>query len=107
MSSARTRIERDFDPDAVRRLKAAADRDLSVGGPELAAHAFAAGLVDEVHLFLVPIVVGGGTRALPDNVRLPLVLVEHRRFACGFVYLRYRCDVPPAATGASVVGTYR
>ena len=90
VSSARTRIERDFDPDAVRQLKADADRDLSVGGPELAAQAFSAGLVDEVHLFLVPTVVGRGTRALPDNVRLPLVLVEDRRFANGFVYLRYR-----------------
>ena len=107
MSSARTRIERDFDPDAVRRLKAAADRDLSVGGPELAAHAFVAGLVDEVHLFLVPDRRGGRHPRPADNVRLPLVLVEHRRFACGFVYLRYRCDVPPAVTGASVVGTYR
>ncbi len=90
VSSERTRIERDFDPNAVRQLKAAAERDLSIGGPELAAHAFAAGLVDEIHLFVVPIVVGGGTRALPDDVHLPLVLVEDRRFASGFVYLRYR-----------------
>jgi dihydrofolate reductase len=89
-ASARTRIERDFDPDAVRRLKAEAGRDLSVGGPDLAAQAFAAGLVDEVHLFLGPVLVGGGTRALPDHVRLRLELLEERRFGNGVVYLRHR-----------------
>ena len=87
--SARTRIERDFDPEALRRLKASAERDLSVGGPELAAHAFRAGLVDEVHLFLSPIVVGGGKRALPDGVRLELELLDERRFAGGVAHLRY------------------
>jgi dihydrofolate reductase len=90
VSSTRTRIERDFDPEAVRRLKASADRDLSVGGPELAAHAFGAGLVDELRLLLVPVVVGGGKRALPGGVRLKLELVKERRFAGGMVHLRYR-----------------
>jgi dihydrofolate reductase len=89
-SSARTRIERDFDPEAVRQMKAADGRDLTVGGPELAAHAFTAGLVDELHLFVAPIVVGGGTQSLPDNVRLNLELRDERRFAKGMVHLRYR-----------------
>jgi dihydrofolate reductase len=88
-SSARTRIERDFDPEAVRELKAAADRDLLVGGPELAAHAFEAGLVDECHLFLAPIIVGGGKQALPDEVRLELELLDERRFGNDTVFLRY------------------
>ena len=88
--SGRTRIERTFDPDVIRQLKATSDRDLSIGGPELAAEAFRAGLVDEVHLFLNPIVVGGGTAALPDDLRLPLELLAERRFASGVVYLRYR-----------------
>jgi dihydrofolate reductase len=90
VSSARTRIEREFDPDSVRQLKAAADRDLIVAGPELAAQAFEAGLVDECQLFLAPIVVGGGTQSLPDNIRLKLELVDERRFANGTVFLRYR-----------------
>jgi dihydrofolate reductase len=89
-STARTRLERDFDPEAVRRLKAASERDLTVGGPDLAGQALAAGLVDEVHLFLCPIVVGGGTRALPDGVRFELELLDEHRFAGGVVYLRYR-----------------
>jgi dihydrofolate reductase len=88
VSSARTRIERDFDPEAVRQMKAAAGRDLTVGGPELAAHAFKAGLVDECHLFLAPIVVGGGNQSLPDD-RLKLELLDERRFGNGMVYLRY------------------
>jgi dihydrofolate reductase len=91
LTSALTRIERAFDPDAVRALKASAERDLSIGGPTLAAHAFRAGLVDEVRLFLAPIVVGGGTRALPEGVRLPLELLDERRFGNGMVYLRSRC----------------
>ena len=90
VSSARTRLEREFDPDVVRRLKEDAERDLSIAGPGLAAHALAAGLVDEVHLLLSPHVVGGGTRAFPDGVRLPLELVDERRFGNGTVYLRYR-----------------
>ncbi len=88
-SSARTLIERDFEPEAVRQMKAAAGRDISVGGPDLAAQAFRAGLVDEFHLFLTPIVVGGGKRALPDNVRLELELVDERRFGNGVVHLHY------------------
>jgi dihydrofolate reductase len=90
VSSARTRLERDFDPRAVRRLKETAGRDLSVGGPHLAGQALAAGLVDECQLFVVPVVVGGGTRALPDGVRLDLELLDERRFGSGVVYLRYR-----------------
>jgi dihydrofolate reductase len=90
VATARTRIERDFDPEAVRRMKAAAGRDLTVGGPDLAAQAFRAGLVDECHLFLAPIAVGGGKRSLPDNVRLKLELLEERRFGSGWVHLRYR-----------------
>jgi dihydrofolate reductase len=89
-SSARTRIERDFDPEAVRRLKASAGRDISVGGPDLAAQAIKAGLVDEYHLFLTPIAVGGGKQSLPDHVRLELELVDERRFGNGVVHLHYR-----------------
>ena len=90
VSSARTRIERDFDPEAVRRMKGSAGHDISVGGPELAAQAFKAGLVDECHLFLTPIMVGGGKRSLPNNVRLELELLDERRFGNGVVYLNYR-----------------
>ncbi len=89
VSTASTRIERDFDPEAVRKMKALAGRDLIVGGPELAAQAFKAGLVDECHLFVAPMVVGGGKRSLPDNVRLTLELLEERRFGSGMVYLYY------------------
>jgi dihydrofolate reductase len=90
VSTARTRIERDFDPEAVRQMKASAGGDLTVGGPDLAAHAFRAGLVDECHLFVTPIVVGGGKQSLPDNVRLELELLDERRFGSGIVHLRYR-----------------
>jgi dihydrofolate reductase len=90
VASARTRLERTFDPDAVRRLKETAERDLTIGGPGLAAHALAAGLVDECHLFLTPVAVGGGTRALPAGVRLGLTLLDECRFGNGVVYLRYR-----------------
>jgi dihydrofolate reductase len=90
LSSARTRIERGFDPEAVREMKAAAGRDISVGGPHLAAQAIKAGLVDECHLFVAPIVVGGGKRSLPDDVRLTLELVDERRFGNGMVHLHYR-----------------
>jgi dihydrofolate reductase len=89
-SSARTQIDRDFDPEAVRQLKASAGADISVGGPELAAQAIRAGLVDEYHLFLTPIVVGGGNSALPEDVRLELELLDERRFAGGVVHLHYR-----------------
>jgi dihydrofolate reductase len=90
VSSERTRIERSFDPDEVRRLKAEASRDLTIGGPELAAEAFRAGLVDECQLLVSPVSVGGGKRALPAGVHLTLELTEERRFANGVVFLRYR-----------------
>ena len=90
VSSARTRIERDFDAEAVRQVKAAAGRDITVGGPNLAAEAFKAGLVDECHLFIAPIVIGGGTRSFPDSVRVELELLDERRFGRGMVHLRYR-----------------
>jgi len=90
VSSARTRIERDFDPEAVRQMKASGERDITVGGPNLAAQALNAGLVDECHLFIVPIVVGGGNRSLPDNVRMKLELLDERRFGNGVVHLHYR-----------------
>jgi dihydrofolate reductase len=89
-SSARTRIERVFDPGQVRQRKAAATHDVSVGGPGIAAEAIEAGLVDEYHLFLTPIVVGGGTPSLPLGVRLELELLDERRFGNGVVYLHYR-----------------
>ncbi len=90
VSSARTRIERDFDPDAVRRMKATTGRDITVGGPELAAQALKVGLVDECHLFVAPIVVGGGIPSLPTKVRLTLDLLDERRFGNGVVHLHYR-----------------
>ena len=103
-SSARTRIERDFDPEAVRRLKASAERDISVGGPHLAAGAIRAGLVDEYGLFVVPVAVGGGTRWLPDGVWLELELLDERRFAGGVVHLRYRAGGGARAGGAPAGG---
>jgi len=90
VASARTRIERVFEPEAILQLKAEAKRDISVGGATLAASAIRAGLVDDLHLFMSPIVVGGGTRALPDDVRWELELVEQRRFGNGVVYVHYR-----------------
>jgi len=92
VSSARTRIERSFEPEIVREMKATADRDLWIGGPNLAAQALRAGLVDEVSLFLAPVIVGGGTPALPDGVRVDLELMDERRFDNGFVYVRYRVE---------------
>lgn len=89
-ASARTRIERTFDPEAIRRMKAEAERDITVGGAGLAAQALRAGLVDECHLFLAPVLVGGGTRFLPTDVALKLDLLDERRFHGGFVHLRYR-----------------
>jgi dihydrofolate reductase len=88
--SARTRIERAFDPEAIRALKDGAERDIGVGGPELAAEALRAGLVDELQLFLSPVSVGGGKRALPAGVRVDLELLDERRFANGVVAVRYR-----------------
>jgi dihydrofolate reductase len=90
VSTPRTRLEREFDPDAVRQLVAGAERDVGIGGPGLAAHAFRAGLVDEVHHLVHPVVVGGGTRALPDGMRLDLELVDERRFTGGVVHLHHR-----------------
>jgi riboflavin biosynthesis pyrimidine reductase len=89
-STAITRIEREFDPNSIRQLKAAAASDISVGGPTLAGQALKVGLVDECHLFLSPIVVGGGTRAFPDNVGVELKLLDQRRFGNGVVHLHYR-----------------
>jgi dihydrofolate reductase len=93
VSSARTRIEREFDREAVRRLKQSSGADITVGGAELAGHAIGAGLGDECHLFLCPIVVGGGKRAVPDNVRAQLELLDERRFRNGVVHLHYRVSV--------------
>src|SRR4051794_35677903 len=89
-SSARTRIEREFDPVAVRALVDSEERDVAIGGAELAGQALAAGVVDQVHLIVVPVIVGGGARALPAGVRLGLELLDERRFASGFVHLHYR-----------------
>jgi dihydrofolate reductase len=90
VSSARTRIERDFDPGAIRRMKASAEHDITMGGSALAAQAISAGLVDQYQLFLTPILVGGGIPALPADVRLTLDLADERRFGNDVVFLRYR-----------------
>jgi dihydrofolate reductase len=90
--TTRTRLERAFAPDEIRALKAAADRDLLVGGAELAGQALRHGLVDEVHLYVAPVAVGGGKPALPPGVRLDLTLLQQRRFGSGTVYLRYGCS---------------
>jgi dihydrofolate reductase len=90
VSTTRTRLERHFDPDTIRQLKATAGHDLLVAGPELATQAINAGLVDEIQLFLAPVVVGGGKKALPDGLRVDLELLDERRFANGTVHLRYR-----------------
>jgi dihydrofolate reductase len=89
-SSARTRIEREFNPDAVRQLKLSSTADISIGGGDLAGQAIGVGLVDECHLFVCPIVIGGGKRTLPDNVRAQLELLDERRFKNGVVHLHYR-----------------
>lgn len=98
-SSARTRIERDFDPTAIRQLKAKAERDVLVGGPGLAAQAIKAGLVDEYYLFVAPVVLGGGKPLLPNDVRLKLDLLNERRFGNGVVHLRYRSASQTGAEG--------
>jgi dihydrofolate reductase len=90
VTTARTRLEREFDPQAVREMKAKATRDISVGGPHLAAEAIKAGLVDEYHLFLTPVLVGDGNQALPANVRIKLELVDEHRFGNGTMHLHYR-----------------
>jgi dihydrofolate reductase len=89
-TTARTTLERAFDPGAIQRLKDDAEHDLAIGGPGLAQHAFAAGLVDDIYLFVAPTVVGGGKPALPRDVRIPLELTDERRFENGTVYLQYR-----------------
>jgi dihydrofolate reductase len=90
VSTANTRLEHDFDPDAIRDLKASAARDLTIGGANLAAQAFKAGLVDECHLMIYPVFVGSGKPALPRDGRADLELLDERRFGNGVVYLRYR-----------------
>jgi dihydrofolate reductase len=90
VTTARTRIERDFDPEAVRRMKRQANRDITVGGPGLAAQAIKAGLVDEYHLFVTPVLIGSGNPALPADVRVALELMDERRFEGGVVHLHYR-----------------
>ena len=89
-STRNTQIQRNFNPEAIQQLKETVPHDIAIGGPELAAHAFRSGLIDECHLFLTPILVGGGKPSLPDNVRLELELLEERRFRNGMVFLRYR-----------------
>jgi riboflavin biosynthesis pyrimidine reductase len=89
VSTAKTRLEREFNPQAIRDLKDRLPHDVSVGGPTLAAHAIRTALVDEIHLFVVPIVIGGGKQVLPSNVCVQLDLLDERRFANGMVYLRY------------------
>jgi dihydrofolate reductase len=90
VDTARTRLERRFDPETVRRWKAEADAPLTIGGADLAGQALAAGLVDELELVLVPTVVGSGPRVLPDGTGVRLELLEHRVFPAGWVQLRYR-----------------
>ncbi len=97
ISTRQTQLERTFDPEAIRLLKASTEQDILIGGPGLAAHAFRAGLVDECQLFLTPVIVGGGKPSLPGGVRLKLELLEERRFASGVVFLRYRTNHGSAA----------
>ena len=89
-STRKTQLERNFNPEAIRQLKETVEQDILIGGPELAAHAFRSGLIDECHQFLTPIILGGGKQCLPANVRLELELLEERRFGNGVVFLRYR-----------------
>jgi dihydrofolate reductase len=89
-TTAKTRLERAFDRDAVRKMKETADRDIGVGGPDLAGQAIRAGLVDEFHFFAVPVIVGGGTRCLPEDAHLVLQLLDEHRFGNGTVHLHYR-----------------
>jgi dihydrofolate reductase len=94
VTTAATRLEREFDPTAVQALKDAATGDLAIGGADLAASAFAAGLVDEYQVFVWPANLGGGKPSLPTGVRIDLELLDHRRFANGVMYLRYRVRTP-------------
>lgn len=102
VSGARTRIERAFEPDVILRMKGELAGDISIGGPTLAAQAIAAGVVDEYQLFVVPVIVGGGTRCLPDGIRLNLQLVDQRRFDNGMVYVSYR---PPDDQNGALAGS--
>lgn len=90
VSTHKTRLERNFESDDIRRLKDSLEKDIMIGGPELAAHAYRNGLIDECHLFLIPITVGGGKKAFPDDLKIKMELLEERRFECGEVYLRYQ-----------------
>lgn len=90
VSSANTRLEREFDPTVIQAMKVSGEGDITVGGPDLAAQAFKAGLVDECQLFLTPVVLGGGKPSLPDNVPRELELLGERRFRSGVVFLHYR-----------------
>jgi dihydrofolate reductase len=103
VSSARTRIESELDADAVRRMKNTSASEITIGGADLAGQAIAAGLVDELHLLLAPVVVGGGKRALPDNIRGPLELVDERRFRSGFVHLHYRLSSRQTVSGQNSI----
>jgi dihydrofolate reductase len=94
VTTDKTTLETTFDPEAIRELKASQALDISVGGPNLAAQALAAGLVDELQLFVTPVIVGGGTAWLPDDMRLDLALIDEHRFAAGVVFLHYRVDQP-------------
>ena len=99
VSSERTRIEHEFDPAAIRQLKESSRSDIAIGGAELAGQAIAGGLVDECHLFLVPVVVGAGKRALPAGVHAELELLDERRFHSGVVYLGYRLRTQASRMG--------
>src|SRR5581483_8357628 len=101
VSTPKIRLEREFDAQAVRELKAQSPLDISVAGPTLAAHAIRAGLVDEYHLLVVPTLLGGGIQVLPSNVRIGLELLDERRFASGWVYLRYHAGLMEAVAPGS------
>ena len=90
VSTRKTRLERDFDPEVIRQLKRTVGSDIVIGGPHLAAQAFREGLIDEFHLCIVPVLVGGGKRSLPSDIRLELDLLEERRFNNGMIHLRYQ-----------------
>jgi dihydrofolate reductase len=92
VATRKTRIEQDFNPKMIRKLKAVARHDILIGGPNLAAYAFRARLIDECHLFLAPVIVGGGKQSLPNNIRLELLLLEEHRFSNGMVHLRYQAQ---------------
>lgn len=90
VSTGKTQLERSFNAEAIQQLKKSVGKDILIGGAELAAQAFRSGLIDEYHLFLIPIILGGGKPSLPNNVRLDLNLLEERRFGSGVVFLRYQ-----------------